>query len=111
MHEVSIDPQRCIGCGLCEEMLPEVFETGRVTAVVITPFVEGSLMEETVDAMNDCPVDAISVHLLLHSAPDHDDEECDREEEHRNIRQYQWKHRNAHDGDLVQTHHTERFHR
>ncbi|TVQ20332.1 MAG: ferredoxin [Spirochaetaceae bacterium] len=111
MHEVSIDRLRCVGCGLCEETLPEVFQVDHVAADVIVSGVDGALIAEVAAVMHDCPVAAICVRPLLHPAADDDDQECDREEEHRNIRQYQREHRYAPNGHLVQPHHAERLQR
>ena len=57
MKEPSIDYGLCIGCGVCEELCPEVFEVRDEKAWVIDPDKCGSCdCEEAVSA---CPVDAI----------------------------------------------------
>jgi ferredoxin len=54
---VKVDKTKCIGCGLCTSICPEVFEMGsdnksQVKAQKNLPCVN--------EAMNSCPVDAIS---------------------------------------------------
>ncbi|HHY19653.1 MAG TPA: ferredoxin [Firmicutes bacterium] len=58
--KVSIDPDLCIACGLCEEICPEVFELGdRETAEVIgKPEGHEEAVEEAADS---CPTDAIEI--------------------------------------------------
>lgn len=58
---VTVDPSRCIGCGMCAAAAPEVFRVeGRVSVVVAQP---ASRSEENraFGAANGCPVNAISV--------------------------------------------------
>lgn len=57
---VTVDPARCIGCGMCAAAVPGVFRVeGRVSAVIAQP---SSKAEEgrVFDAANGCPVNAIS---------------------------------------------------
>lgn len=57
-----VDQDVCIGCGLCVGVCPEVFEmndNGLSEAMVDE--VEESLQETAEEAMNACPVDAISI--------------------------------------------------
>lgn len=58
---VTVDPGRCIGCGMCAAAAPGVFRVeGRVSVVLAQP---SSKAEErrVFDAANGCPVNAISV--------------------------------------------------
>lgn len=57
---VTVDPKRCIGCGMCAAAAPGVFRVeGPVSVVVGQP---SSKAEESrvFDAANGCPVNAIS---------------------------------------------------
>lgn len=58
---VRMNSERCIGCGLCEEDLPEVFAMGEFVAVVRVAVVPGLLHERLEAAAGDCPVNAISI--------------------------------------------------
>lgn len=56
---VCVDQSLCIGCGICTDMCPEVFNTtddGKVQAVAQQ--CELHNLEEIADA---CPVDAIDI--------------------------------------------------
>lgn len=58
---VSVDPGRCIGCGMCAAAAPGVFRVeGPVSVVTAQP---SSRAEEgrVFDAANGCPVNAIRV--------------------------------------------------
>ncbi len=57
-----VDSDLCIGCGLCEEMCPEVFAMGedgiaRVIAADPTPELYGPVR----DCADMCPTEAISI--------------------------------------------------
>jgi len=56
-----IDKNMCTGCGLCPDICPEVFEldgdTARVKVDIVPPGVEDACRE----AMEMCPVEAISL--------------------------------------------------
>ncbi len=56
---VYIDEDECIGCGLCEEICPEVFKLNEEAdkAEVIKP--EGGPEELIEEAIGTCPVDCI----------------------------------------------------
>ena len=58
---VRLNSARCIGCGLCEENLPEVFAMGDFVAVVRMALVPDGLHELLDVAARDCPVNAISI--------------------------------------------------
>ncbi|MCK9275763.1 MAG: ferredoxin [Syntrophales bacterium] len=60
--KVSVDEEVCIGCGLCEEICPEVFElTGDIAVVKIEEDIPEKLVENSREAAESCPVDAIIV--------------------------------------------------
>ena len=58
---VKLDKELCIGCGLCEENLPEIFKTGDYTAELKKTDVPEHLEKELEDTIEDCPADAISI--------------------------------------------------
>lgn len=52
---------RCISCGLCPSVCPEVFEMESKAYVKKQPD-EGVLTAKATEAMEACPVDAIEKH-------------------------------------------------
>lgn len=57
---VQLDAGRCIGCGMCAAVAPEVFFiTGGVSAVWGEP--DRGRESRVYDAANGCPVNAITV--------------------------------------------------
>jgi ferredoxin len=62
MKSVQVDASKCIGCGLCVQLVPQVFEIqddGKSKAV--NPTGDGNVTEETIQgAIDACPVQAIS---------------------------------------------------
>ncbi|MFP4430166.1 MAG: ferredoxin [Spirochaetota bacterium] len=59
--KVKIDPDLCTACELCTTSVPEVFEMGDEVAEVIVDEVPADKEEATREAVEDCPVDAISI--------------------------------------------------
>jgi ferredoxin len=59
--KAAIDQDLCIGCGLCPDTCPEVFEMGEDTATVKVVDVPAAVEASCVEAMERCPVDAISI--------------------------------------------------
>lgn len=60
--KATVDRDLCIGCGLCAEMCPEVFEMGDdMIAAVIVDVVPAGSEEKASDAATACPVEAISL--------------------------------------------------
>jgi ferredoxin len=53
-----IDPDLCTGCELCVETVPDVFQMEGDVATVIDP--EGAGEEEIQEAVDNCPVEAIT---------------------------------------------------
>ncbi len=60
--KATVDQDACIGCGLCADMCPEVFEmTGDGKAVGLDVELEGALLASAKEAEDACPVTAISI--------------------------------------------------
>jgi len=56
-----VDPEICIGCGLCAEICPEVFEMKDDKAVVIVAVVPKEAESACEEAEGQCPVTAITI--------------------------------------------------
>ena len=60
MPQITIDNEKCIGCGTCAAMAPNVFEMNdEMKAEVANP--EGDTAENIEMATKSCPVQAIEV--------------------------------------------------
>ena len=58
---VTVDEETCMGCGLCAETCPEVFEMNDEKVRVKVDEVPGDLADTCREAADDCPVEAIQV--------------------------------------------------
>ncbi len=61
MANPAVDPDLCIGCGLCAEICPEVFE---MNDEGLAEVIEGADCEDAgccEEAADSCPTDAISL--------------------------------------------------
>ena len=58
---VSVDQDTCIGCGLCPETCPEVFELRDDKATAKMEEVPEDQVECCKQAAEECPVEAIKV--------------------------------------------------
>jgi ferredoxin len=58
---VTVDEETCIGCGLCEETCPEVFEINDDKVRVKVDEVPEEVVKTCKEAVENCPVEAIEV--------------------------------------------------
>jgi len=58
---VIVDEETCIGCGLCAEESPEVFEMNDDKARVKVDEVPDEATESCKEAAENCPVEAIQI--------------------------------------------------
>ncbi len=59
---VNVDPDECTGCALCVDTCPEVFEMVGDLAVAKQDEVPSGVEESCMQAVEDCPVEAIKVY-------------------------------------------------
>jgi ferredoxin len=59
---VIVDPDICLGCGICEGIAPDVFQLGAdaIATVLLNPVPE-SYRAEVQDAVEQCPEEAIII--------------------------------------------------
>lgn len=58
--KVEINKELCIGCGICEELAPELFQMKGDYPVVLNPPETEELRDKKEYAIIDCPTGAIS---------------------------------------------------
>ncbi|MFD3157777.1 ferredoxin [Haloimpatiens sp. FM7330] len=60
--KANVDKDTCIGCGLCPDVCPEIFQMdddGK--AIAYNPDVTEDLVDSAKDAEAQCPVEAITI--------------------------------------------------
>jgi len=57
--KAKVDADECVGCGLCEETCPDVFELEDDIAVVKVETVPPEAEQKCREAADGCPVEAI----------------------------------------------------
>ena len=58
--KVTVEQTKCIGCGACPSLVPEVFDfNDEGLAHTIVDIVPKELEEQTKEAVENCPVEAI----------------------------------------------------
>ncbi len=59
---VIVDPDICLGCGVCESIAPDIFSLGDETyAVVLINPVPEQMRDVVEEAVAECPEEAISI--------------------------------------------------
>lgn len=56
-----VDPEKCIGCGLCVQVSPDVYEMDDDKARAIAAEISEDMTESARNGAEQCPVTAISV--------------------------------------------------
>lgn len=56
-----VDVDACIGCGMCAQVSPEIYEMQDDKAVVLVDDIPEDKAEEAKNGAEQCPVDAIEV--------------------------------------------------
>ena len=59
--KAAVDQEACVGCGLCADTCPEVFEMDDSVAKVIAEEVPADAAETCKEAASACPVECITV--------------------------------------------------
>jgi ferredoxin len=59
--KVKVDEETCIGCGVCVDTCPEVFELADDKAIAKVNEVPKDLVESCKEAADNCPVEAIEL--------------------------------------------------
>ncbi|MCM8799626.1 MAG: ferredoxin [Candidatus Omnitrophica bacterium] len=59
MQKVSVDKDKCVGCGLCEQSCPEVFEIGDDGVAHVKA--NSCNLHDLKEIASNCPVEAIKI--------------------------------------------------
>ncbi len=59
---VNVDPDTCLGCGVCESIAPDIFSLGdEIYALVLINPVPEQMRDVVEEAVAECPEEAISI--------------------------------------------------
>ncbi|MFH1877409.1 MAG: ferredoxin [Candidatus Omnitrophota bacterium] len=56
-----VDAEKCIGCGLCVQIAPDIYQMDGDIAVSIVNNISEKQLEDAENAAAQCPVEAITV--------------------------------------------------
>jgi ferredoxin len=56
-----VDAEKCIGCGLCAQVAPDIYEMQGEKAVVIVDEISDDKAENAKNGAEQCPVEAITI--------------------------------------------------
>jgi ferredoxin len=56
-----VDQESCIGCGVCAQVAPEIYEMQGDKAVALVEEIAEDKVDSAKEGADQCPVDAISV--------------------------------------------------
>ena len=59
--KVSVDQDLCVGCGLCVNTCPDIFEMKDDKAIAKVSAVPGASEDSAKQAKDECPVEAIII--------------------------------------------------
>lgn len=59
--KAAVDQGTCVGCGLCADTCPEVFEMEAGTAKVIVSTIPANVESSCKEAAQNCPVESITI--------------------------------------------------
>ncbi len=59
--KATVDQELCIGCGLCAQVAPEVYEMKDDKAVAIVSEIPEDMEEDAQNGADQCPVTAITI--------------------------------------------------
>lgn len=59
--KTRVDAELCIGCGLCEQIAPLVFQMKEDKAIVVTDIVSLDAENACIEAKDSCPTTAIII--------------------------------------------------
>jgi len=59
--KAQVDAELCVGCGLCADGCPEIFEMEENKAIIKTNPVPDDVKESCKKVSEDCPVEAIAI--------------------------------------------------
>lgn len=62
---LSVDPRRCVACGLCRRLAPHLFTLeNRSVAMPAADLIDGPLAEEAREVAMACPTEAVNLRPI-----------------------------------------------